>query len=441
MAYILNRRSVIKGMAGMTMAPMLAKVMTSEAVASASAPPILVVIELNGGNDGLNTIVPLSQWGAYQALRPRIGLSQGQFTTTFTAGDGAQYAFHPAMSLNLELDKSGKTSMGGLPALFNGGNGPLALVVGTGLPGFDEQRTSHPCALEDWHVGRPNSWVAGGDGWLGRVLDNLPFGQLGPSASMNGVAQILQGRYSGGLVIGGSLASFNMNFSGPAQSAATNFSSWLSGASGGTTAMQLAASLDQKTLADVRFVSPPGNSAAAFANKVPLSGYPYMSATHISPLEQQLSAVAQLLLGGSGLLGYFTSYGSFDTHNLQLDQHAGLLSELSGAMANFYKFISQNKAAHGISNNVIVMTISDFGRTPHENSALGTDHGVAGISFILGDGVKGGLHGQYPSLTKLDAYQLAVTLPFQNVISDIVKAMGGNPMEIVGANYPSIGFI
>ena len=110
-------------------------------------------------------------------------------------------------------------------------------------------------------------------------------------------------------------------------------------------------------------------------------------------------------------------------------------------MTNFYTYISQNKAKYGIANNVLIMTISDFGRTPHENSAFGTDHGVAGISFILGDGVTGGLHGEYPSLSKLDNYQLAVTVPFQNVISDIVRAIGGSPMEIVGASYPRIGFV
>lgn len=440
MAHILNRRSVIKGMAGMTMAPMLARVMTSEAAAAISTPPILVVIEMNGGNDGLNTIVPLSQLGAYQALRPTIGLTPSQVVSTFAAGDGAQYGFHPAMSLNLALDKSGNTPMNGLPSVFNGGNGPLAIVVGTGLPGFDAQRTSHPCAREDWYVGRPNAWVAGGDGWLGRVLENQSYGRLGPSASTSGVAQLLQGRYSSGLVIGNSLASFNMNFYGPAASASSAAGAWLGAAAGGTNAMQISTALDQKTLGDVNVVNG-ANGMAGIAQTAPLSDYIYMNPNHVTSLEMQLFTIARLILGGSGLLGYFASFGSFDTHDLQSAGHGSLLSTLSGAMTNFYSYISQKKASFGIANNVIAMTISDFGRTPHENSGLGTDHGVAGVSFILGDGVKGGLHGAYPSLTRLDEYQLAVTVPFQNVISDIVKAIGGNPVEIVGASYPSIGFI
>ena len=440
MAHILNRRSVIKGMAGMTMAPMLAKVMTSEAVASASTPPILVVIEMNGRNDGLNTIVPLSQIGAYAALRPNIGLTQSQVVSPFTAGDGARYGFHPAMSQNLLLDKTGQTPMNGLPSLFKGGSGPLAMVVGTGLPGFDAQRTSHPCAREDWYVGRPNAWVAGGDGWLGRVLDNQPYQKLGPSASTSGDAQILQGRYSSGLAIGSSLASFNMNFYGPAQTAGANYTAWIGATSGGATAMKFSTALDQKTLDDVNLVAGV-NGVAGIGQAAPLTDYVYMNKVHVSSLEAQLYTIAQLILGGSGLLGYFASFGSFDTHDLQSGGHASLLSNLSGAMTNFYTYISQNKAKYGIANNVLIMTISDFGRTPHENSAFGTDHGVAGISFILGDGVTGGLHGEYPSLSKLDNYQLAVTVPFQNVISDIVRAIGGSPMEIVGASYPRIGFV
>ena len=83
-------------------------------------------------------------------------------------------------------------------------------------------------------MGRPNAWVAGGDGWLGRVLDSQNYGRLGPSASTSGVAQLLQGRYSSGLVIGNSLAGFNMNFYGPAASASAASGAWLNATAGGT---------------------------------------------------------------------------------------------------------------------------------------------------------------------------------------------------------------
>lgn len=435
MAHILNRRSVIKGMAGMTMLPMVSRVMASEA--AAASPNILVVIELKGGNDGLNTVVPLAQYGAYAGLRPNVGLAESALSSTFAltpTGSGSQFAFHPAMSQNLQL--GGAPAMGGLPAAYKNGN--LAIVVGTGLPDFDTQRDNHACARHDWYVGRPNSWLNGGDGWLGLSLDNnTAIGTLGPTASMNGVAPVLQGRKYTGLVIGSSLSNFNLSYA-PGAFIASDYSAWLASPTGAGRAMQLSAALDTETLEDVNYIA---GGSSPLSTKVSLANYPFMNPKSISGIEQQLASIAQLILGGSGLLGYFASFGNFDTHDVQATSHPPLLSQLSGAMANFYSFVAANKSTYGVANNVTVMTISDFGRTAHDNTGLGTDHGQAGISFILGDTVNGGVYGDYPSLTKLDNYQLAITVPFQNVISDIVNHIGGNALEIVGENYPKLGFI
>ena len=120
-----------------------------------------------------------------------------------------------------------------------------------------------------------------------------------------------------------------------------------------------------------------------------------------------------------------------------LNIHPTLLSTLSGSLANFYAYLKQ----YNVSSNVVVMTISDFGRTPNDNTANGTDHGQASVALVLGDMVTGGVYGDYPSLTQLDSGQLSVTVPYQNVVSDIVTAIGGNAQQILGVSYPKLGFI
>jgi len=90
----------------------------------------------------------------------------------------------------------------------------------------------------------------------------------------------------------------------------------------------------------------------------------------------------------------------------------------------------------------VIVTISDFGRTPHANLSFGTDHGAASVAFVLGDAVKGGVYGSYPSLSNFDANgNLRVQVDFRNMLSDIILAMGGNAKAVLGETYPRLGFI
>jgi len=428
MSIFINRRTLLKRFASAAMLPMAMRVMNSEAATSSQT--ILVVVDLSGGNDGLNTIVPLQQYGAYAGLRPNVGLATSSLGLSFNSspatgiGNGTQYAFHPAMGQNLQVN--GSPAMGGLPSLYQ--QGRLAIVVGAGLPDTDSQRFDHECARDDWAVGKPNAWDLGGNGWLGLALDNANVGALGPTASMSSTKRLIKGVKYSGVVIGNRLADFPTGFFGSTFPIA-NWSSWLAKPIGNSAAMAYSHGLARRTFQAAQGV-------ASINGADPIADYPYMSGGG-SYFEQQLSAVAQLIRGGSGISGYVTELDGFDTHSGQTSAHPALLSNLSGGLANFYAYLKK----YNVSSNVVIMTISDFGRTPQDNTSNGTDHGLASIAFILGDKVTGGVYGQYPSLTQLDDGQLPVTVPYQNVISDIITAIGGNAQSILGVSYPRLGFI
>ena len=113
-----------------------------------------------------------------------------------------------------------------------------------------------------------------------------------------------------------------------------------------------------------------------------------------------------------------------------------MLQQLSFSLLQFYTYLQKE----GASKNVIIMTLSDFGRRPAANLDFGTDHGGATVSFVLGDPVTGGVYGTYPSLIKFDVNDnLKMNVDFRNVLSDLIVAMGGNPTPILGETWPSLG--
>jgi uncharacterized protein (DUF1501 family) len=159
-----------------------------------------------------------------------------------------------------------------------------------------------------------------------------------------------------------------------------------------------------------------------------------------SSLKQQLLQVARLIKAGAPSRAYFASQGGYDTHSQQNSpgHHPDLVGELSDAVSQFYAYL----AANALSQNVIVMTYTDFGRRVQANSTAGTDHGTASVAFIVGDPVKGGVYGAYPNLSKLDSNgNPVIAVDFRNHISDLIGALGADPTPIVGATYPKLGYI
>lgn len=394
--------------------------------------PILVAILLAGGNDGLNTVVPLQQYGTYNQLRtsnpapadPTLNLAIPLANLANTAFDpnpatpaaqATQFAFHPNMTALRQVY----------------GSGHMALITGMGLPPDEPNRLSHEVGQFDWQSGNINELGRYFNGWLGLTLDPAAGGALPPMISLTGQAPILmKGRVNSALAVGVPIESFNLDFA--------------TGSAGEIAARRTAFSLvdaspSGETSGD--FIRRTSTSASGFidtiqtvATSVPASDYP----TPTSNFAQQLKQIARLILSNKGTRAYYAVIGGFDNHTLQAHVHPTLLQQVSDGIAGFYAYLQAKNA----SSNVIIMTFSDFGRRANVNSGFGTDHGTASVNFVIGDGVKGGVYGQYPDISKLDnGKNLVVQLDFRNLLSDVILAMGADPTPIVGKTYTKLGFI
>jgi uncharacterized protein (DUF1501 family) len=421
---LIKRRSVLQSIAGGACTAFFLKSLTAEAASGSDT--IVVVIGLNGGNDGLNTVIPLTQYSAYAALRTppegggTIAFSEASLQATafdaspkVAAAQAKQFAFGPTMGPMRQLYATGH----------------LAVLTGIGMPAAELAPLSHFNAWNDWSTGQININEASlPPGWLGATLSALPSGALGPTASTAGGAQLIIGPNGPGLVVG-SPGNFNLNYP-------YNIPGFLLG-----DAFQQMLSI------------PTTSAAAAMSQSVTtatldavgaMQDYAQLAADYPAPqtgLAYQLKSITQMIVGKSGIRGYVAIDGGYDTHSNQNgggNPHTQLVGNLSTSISQFYTYLRQKN----LSKNVVIVTMSDFGRTPAANLSFGTDHGAASVAFVLGDRVTGGVYGHYPSLTKFDPNgNLAVNVDFRNMLSDIIVAMGGNAKTVLGETFPRLGFI
>lgn len=336
----------------------------------------IVLIQLSGANDGLNTVVPINQYDAYAALRPNIKLSNsganGIINLDTTLPLANQVGLHPSLT--------------GFKSLYD--NGLMRLIQGVGYPIQDKS-----------HFKSTDLWLTGGDGtpannildsgWVGRFLENyyanfltanFPLGiQLGSSENSLG----FHGEVEHGM-------SLNINGQDPA-----GFYSVVNGLGGiaPTTIpnseygnlIQYILNNDTSTNTYAQTISAAFNAGS---NSVT---YPNTN------LANQLKSVARFISGGLQTKVYLVKIGSFDTHNLQvasnttshLGTHAGLLSQLSDAVTSFITDLNNQN----MGNDVIAVTFSEFGRKAGENGNLGTDHGEIAPMFVFGSSLNGGVSG------------------------------------------------
>jgi uncharacterized protein (DUF1501 family) len=425
---LIKRRQLLGSMGGMAMLPMMMHSLAAEEASSNDT--ILVVIYLNGGNDGLNTVVPLTSYGHYYALRtpaqppPGLAVAYAEsdlellaFNSTYSTAplSSTEFAFAPSMLAMRDLYTTGK----------------LAVINGVGLPLAELNALSHANATMDWMTGQINIGLVQPPGWLGLTLATMPNGapapNLGTSVSFGGYAPVLNTATTQPVVINSPMDDFGINYG--VSDNQTDLAAAYTKISV-LPALSTSGLFDQgvmdAALADIAVVK-----ALAKANKA--TTYPLESW-----LDYQLKDVARMIVGGAGVRGFMVQQGGYDTHGSQTLTQPTLLMQLSQSLVNFYEYLSSENA----TSNVVVMTISDFGRRPNVNLDFGTDHGGATVSFVFGDKVKGGAYGNYPSLTKFDRNgNLVNNYDFRNVLSDLIVAMGGNPTPIVGQTYTPIGFI
>ncbi|MBV8642635.1 MAG: DUF1501 domain-containing protein [Candidatus Eremiobacteraeota bacterium] len=401
--------------------------------ADAAANMTLVAILQDGGCDGLNTVVPLSQYGVYSGLRQipggagTLAVLETDIQTAGTAFDAnyttpassaTTFAFHPNMTA--------------LRALY--GQGKVAVLLGVGIPPADDNRTSHEVGKFDWATATINKLGYTNLGWLGQAFDTLGGGgAIPPTVSLNYSAPtIMHGVQNTPLVLGGDIGNFSVP-SGAGGSDATARLAALATDDGyalPSSAGEFARSLASATTGYVTAVQ-------GYATTAPGTGYGSVAK---SGLKFQLLQIARLIKAGAPSRAYFASQGGYDTHSQQNAPgfHPSLVGELSDAIAQFYAYL----AANSLSQNVVVMTYTDFGRRVQANSTAGTDHGTAQVGFVVGDPVKPGVYGNYPDLTKLDHDgNPVISVDFRNHISDLIGALGADPRPIVGTTYPKLGYI
>jgi uncharacterized protein (DUF1501 family) len=340
---------------------------------------ILVIVELSGGNDGLNTVVPFSD-AAYYRARPNLGIAEKQAIKVDSA-----FGFHP--------------SMVGFERLYK--DGLMAIVHGCG---YDHPSLSHFSSMGFWHTGVPN----GGEplGWLGRLAD-ANYDSSAHNTIVNvGNSQSLAVR---------SRRHSPLVFDDPARFRRE-----------GTDA-------EKQALVELSRARTTRNSMLEFLastaqNATESSDFVRQaSASYRTPVDYgiggglggNLQRVAALIAAGMRTRLYYVTYAgnSFDTHVQQADLHSRLLMYTADAVRGFIEDMKRI----GRGDDVAVMMFTEFGRRVEENGSLGTDHGTATPMFIVGRGVKGGFYGQHPSLTDLDDGNMKMTTDFRRVYATVIK--------------------
>ena len=319
--------------------------------------PILVVVTLYGGNDGLNTVIPFKD-PIYFSSRPEI-------------------SYKPETMLPLDAELALNPSMTGMKSLWD--QKKVAIIRGVGYPKPDH---SHFSSMAKWQSASPERHI--NSGWLGRWLDSQPedpmlaisLGSVLPPM-LAGVKIAGSALPLGGLVIPkGSLATQCIKLSKPART---------------DSKLMAAAATSMRNLFSVSTsVQPILKAPAPVAVDLPtVNGG---NAGGDSNLSQQLDVVAKLISAGSPTKVWSVSLGGFDTHANEANAQAELLGVVSNSLT---RFMSQLKSTTR-SNDVTVVVYSEFGRRVKGNASQGTDHGTAGPMFVIGEKVNGGFYGDQP---------------------------------------------
>ncbi len=365
---------------------------------------VLVLIQLAGGNDGLNTVVPHGRDEYYKA-RPGIAIPRGQVLKI-----NQELGLHPAMTGFMELYDEGQ----------------LAIVQGVGYPSPDR---SHFRSMDIWHSARPEA-LDTRDGWLGRSLD----AQFDRGARMALPA----------LSIGTDklpLALLSQRISVPTIRDPRQYELQLPGDSSRILKhIQTAAERPAAAQSDLAFVRSTTKAAVTSSLELKRVAANYQTAVPYpaSRLANNLKTVAQMIASNFGPNIYFVSHDGFDTHSQQMNAHSTLLGELSSSVTAFVRDL----AGHKLANEVLVVTFSEFGRRVAENGSLGSDHGAASQMFAISTKVKAGLRGAHPSMTDLDDGDLKFATDFRSVYSTLLDQwLNIDSEKVLGRRFAPIDLI
>jgi len=382
---------------------------TALALGEATAPTnrILVVVQLSGGNDGLNTVVPFGEPEYYQ-LRSSLAVPAA---TVLPLTD--RIGLHP----NLHEMKS----------IYDEGN--LAIVQGVGYP---NPNRSHFRSMDIWQSARPDTFER--SGWLGRYLDACQCSedQVVPAISVGDRLNAMFWTDATLVPAVANIGAFTFrtdtNYRNDRQAQLQTLQNIYTQAGNWPTYETLIRKATLKALAGSDQLQ-----AAAAAYRSPVQ-YPAGN-----PLANQLQIVAQVIAGNVGARLFSVQMGGFDTHAEQHDDHEALLAQTSAAIAAF----QQDMVALNRQDDVVLVTFSEFGRRPLQNGSAGTDHGTAEPMFVLGGRVRGGLYGTYPSLSDLDDNgDLKFSTDFRSVYAGILRDhMGIDPTPVLAGQFDALSVL
>ena len=360
--------------------------------------PILVIVTLYGGNDGLNTVIPY-QDSTYYSLRPDISFGESE---VLPIGEG--------LALN--------GSMTGMKSLWD--QGKLAIIRGVGYPQFDH---SHFRSMAIWQSGSPVS--ATSTGWIGRWLDTQP---TDPMAAIN-LGSVLPPLFMGARRNGSAVPLTGLNL--PKGSIALNCQH-VAKSSTQDTPLQAVASESLRNLFSIGDEITP-----ILKTPVPISSdLPTVQGGNAggnSALSNQLDIVSKFVAAGAPTKVWSVSLGGFDTHADEKGAQSILVGSVSSSISRFMSQI-QNTTR---KNDVTVLVYSEFGRRVKANASHGTDHGTSGPVFVIGNRIKGGFYGDQPSLKDLDQGDLKITSDFRTVYATLADEVLKTPAErILGSWMP-----
>jgi len=377
---------------------------------------VLVVVQLSGGNDGLNTVVPFGD-ANYHRARPQLAIRESDALKLGARGiDGI--GLNPALMPIKEMIEQGNA----------------AIINGVGYP---NPNRSHFKSMDIWQAAEIDEAKQRGRGWVGKAMDTAyPLNRNGVTPDAAGMACISIGNEAPMATQGAHVSP--VSFQQPEvfrwtgrdvhEVLSTNYDKLHEDAP--PVAEDDPAAFVFRTACDAQVASDKVRAAVA--------GRTNTNFPRNNPLGQQLEMVSKMIRAELPTRVYYVNLGGFDTHAQQPTRHTQLMTQFAQAMKGFYDEL----AATGHAERVVSVAFSEFGRRLRQNASNGTDHGVAGPCFVFGPAVNPGLHGTYPSLTNLDQGDLIHTTDFRGVYADLLDNwMKIDSAAALGARFTHPGLI